>query len=83
MFNSDTFKQIAKQDSQNGFLSPNDGVAIQKFWINSRAMVAAKCFFLMKSQSVSFHWKRSKTVNALVTLVAKVHYFYKRKFWVL
>ena len=45
-------------------------------------MVAATCFFLMESQSVSFHWKTSLNVGALVTLVAAVHYFYMREFWV-
>ena len=36
----------------------------------------------MESQSVSFHWKTSLNVGALVTLVAAVHYFYMREFWV-
>ena len=44
-------------------------------------MVAATCFFLMESQSVSIHWKTSWNVGALVTLVAAVHYFYMREFW--
>ena len=30
----------------------------------------------------SFHWKTSLNVGALVTLVAAVHYFYMREFWV-
>jgi len=32
---------------------------------------------------VSVHWKTSLNVGALVTLVAAVHYFYMREFWVL
>merc|ERR1712194_673144 len=31
---------------------------------------------------VSVHWKTSLNVGALVTLVAAVHYFYMREFWV-
>jgi len=65
----------------NGFLDPNDPVAIS-FWIISIAMVAATVFFLMESMAVGFHWKTSMNVGALVTLVAAVHYFYMREFWV-
>merc|ERR1712151_85773 len=64
-----------------GFLDPNDPVAIS-FWIISIAMVAATFFFLMESTAVSFHWKTSLNVGALVTLVAAVHYFYMREYWV-
>merc|ERR1712218_271493 len=64
-----------------GFLDPNDPVAIS-FWIISIAMVAATVFFLMESTSVGAHWKTSMNVGALVTLVAAVHYFYMREFWV-
>jgi len=39
-------------------------------------------FFLMESMAVSAHWKTSMNVGALVTLVAAVHYFYMREFWV-
>merc|ERR1711896_54191 len=38
--------------------------------------------FLMESTSVGLHWKTSMNVGALVTLVAAVHYFYMREFWV-
>jgi len=64
-----------------GFLDPNDPVAIS-FWIISIAMVAATVFFLMESLNVSYHWKTSMNVGALVTMVAAVHYFYMREFWV-
>merc|ERR1719171_1139216 len=33
--------------------------------------------------NVSAHWKTSMNVGALVTLVAAVHYFYMREFWVI
>jgi len=65
----------------HGFLNPDDPVAIS-FWIISIAMVAATVFFLMESTAVSMHWKTSMNVGALVTLVAAVHYFYMREFWV-
>merc|ERR1712127_235889 len=32
--------------------------------------------------AVGYHWKTSMNVGALVTLVAAVHYFYMREFWV-
>merc|ERR1712139_387515 len=40
-------------------------------------------FFLMESTAVGSHWKTSLNVGALVTLVAAVHYFYMREFWVI
>merc|ERR1711924_461310 len=64
-----------------GFLNPNDAVAIS-FWIISISMVAATVFFLMESMNVAYHWKTSMNVGALVTLVAAVHYFYMREFWI-
>merc|ERR1719502_2361029 len=36
----------------------------------------------MESMSVGAHWKTSMNVGALVTLIAAVHYFYMREFWV-
>merc|ERR1712195_326942 len=68
-------------ENLHGFLNPNDPVAIS-FWIISISMVAATVFFLMESMNVSYHWKTSMNVGALVTLVAGVHYFYMREFWV-
>merc|ERR1712061_155702 len=37
----------------------------------------------MESMYVGAHWKTSMNVGALVTLVAGVHYFYMREFWVI
>jgi bacteriorhodopsin len=65
----------------HGFLNPHDEVAIS-FWIVSIAMVASTVFFLMESMSVGAHWKTSMNVGALVTLIAAVHYFYMREYWV-
>merc|ERR1711990_1250336 len=36
----------------------------------------------MESMVVTAHWKTSLNVGALVTLVAAVHYFYMREFWI-
>jgi len=72
---------MAGQDL-HGFLNPNDGVAIS-FWIISIAMVASTVFFLMEAFAVSASWKTSLHVGALVTLVAAVHYFYMREYWVI
>merc|ERR1712193_255058 len=69
-------------ENLHGFLNPNDAVAIS-FWIIYISMVAATVFFLMESATVSLHWKTSMNVGALVTLVAAVHYFYMREFWVI
>merc|ERR1711953_1271023 len=65
----------------HGFLNPNDPVAIS-FWIISISMVAATVFFLMESTAVATEWKTSLNVGSLVTLVAAVHYFYMREFWI-
>jgi bacteriorhodopsin len=67
--------------SFHGFLAPTDYVGIS-FWIISIAMVASTVFFLMESTRVSHHWKTSLTIGSLVTLVAGVHYFYMREFWI-
>merc|ERR1712159_793606 len=45
-------------------------------------MVASTVFFLMESMNVNAHWRTSMNVGALVTLIAAVHYFYMREFWV-
>jgi bacteriorhodopsin len=72
---------LATLAQEKGFLNPNDAVAIS-FWIISISMVAATVFFLMEAMNVGSHWKTSMNVGALVTLVAGVHYFYMREFWV-
>jgi bacteriorhodopsin len=72
----------AAAEDLHGFLNPNDPVAIS-FWIISISMVAATVFFLMESLCVGNHWKTSLNVGALVTLVAAVHYFYMREFWII
>merc|ERR1712151_768839 len=70
-----------KMGDLQGFLNPNDPVAIS-FWIISIGMVAATVFFLWEANCVDYHWKTSMHAGSLVTLVAAVHYFYMREFWV-
>jgi len=64
-----------------GFLNASDPVAIS-FWIISIAMVASTVFFLMESFSLKQAWKTSIHCGSLVTLVAAVHYWYMREYWV-
>ena len=45
-------------------------------------MVASTVFFLTEAQTVGAHWKTSLHVGMLVTLIAAVHYFYMREYWV-
>merc|ERR1712007_399996 len=45
-------------------------------------MVAATVFFLWEANCVDYNWKTSMHVGSLVTLVAAVHYFYMREFWI-
>jgi len=78
---SSTIALAVADPKLKGFLNPNDAVAIS-FWIISISMVAATVFFLMESSSLGYHWKTSMNVGSLVTLVAAVHYFYMREFWV-
>merc|ERR1719337_518088 len=63
------------------FLTQSDGVAVS-FWIISIAMIAATVFFFAEASTVNDHWKTSLHVGSLVTLVAAVHYFYMREYWV-
>merc|ERR1711972_68996 len=46
------------------------------------SMVAATFFFLWEGMAIAYNWKTSLNVGALVTLIAAVHYFYMREFWV-
>ena len=61
-------------------LDPSDGVGISFFAI-SMALIAATAFFFLETQRVEGKWKTSLTVSGLVTLVAAVHYFYMRDYW--
>jgi bacteriorhodopsin len=65
----------------NHFLQAGDVVGVS-FWIVSVAMVAATVFFFYEGMSVKKEWRLSMTVAGLVTLVAGVHYYYMRDYWV-
>merc|ERR1711988_1759301 len=71
----------AQEIDYHGFLHPHGGVGIS-FWIISIAMVASTVFFGTEAQTVGSHWKTSLHVGMLVTLIAAVHYFYMREYWV-
>ena len=45
-------------------------------------MVAATVFFFYEGMAVKKEWRLSMTVAGLVTLVAGVHYYYMRDYWV-
>jgi bacteriorhodopsin len=77
----DLVEKVTIPKDLHGFLNPNDPVAIS-FWIVSMAMIASTCFFLSESSSIGYHWKTSMNVGSLVTLIAGVHYFYMREYWV-
>ena len=63
------------------FLGTQDFVGVS-FWIVSVAMVAATVFFFYEGMSVKKEWRLSMTVAGLVTLVAGIHYYYMRDYWV-
>lgn len=63
------------------FLQAGDFVGVS-FWIVSVAMVAATVFFFYEGMSVKKEWRLSMTVAGLVTLVAGIHYYYMRDYWV-
>ena len=65
----------------NHFLQAGDFVGVS-FWVVSVAMVAATVFFFYEGMSVKKEWRLSMTVAGLVTLVAGVHYYYMRDYWV-
>jgi len=75
-------KVEAEKKDLHGFLDPNDAVAIS-FWIISISMVAATAFFMLESMRLGRQWATSMNVGSLVTLVAAVHYFYMREFWII
>ena len=65
----------------NHFLQAGDFVGVS-FWIVSVAMVASTVFFFYEGMSVKKEWRLSMTVAGLVTLVAGIHYYYMRDYWV-
>jgi bacteriorhodopsin len=68
-------------DDMSLFLQAGDFVGVS-FWIVSVAMVAATVFFFYEGMAVNKEWRLSMTVAGLVTLVAAIHYYYMRDYWV-
>ena len=63
------------------FLQSSDYVAVS-FWLVSIAMVASTTFFFYEGMFVKASWRTSMVVAGLVTLIAAIHYYYMRDFWV-
>ena len=63
------------------FLGPGDLVGIS-FWLVSIAMVASTVFFFYEGMFVKASWRTSMVVAGLITLIAAIHYYYMRDFWV-
>jgi len=63
------------------FLQTTDYVGVS-FWIVSVAMVASTVFFLYEGTHVKSSWRVSILVVGLVTLIAGIHYYYMRDYWV-
>ena len=62
------------------FLLSSDLVGVS-FWLVSIAMVASTVFFLYEGMHVKSSWRTSMLVTGLVTLIAAVHYYYMREYW--
>ena len=63
------------------FLQSTDYVGVT-FWLVSVAMVAATVFFLYEGMHVKASWRLSMLVVGLVTLIAGIHYYYMRDYWI-
>ena len=62
-------------------LAPGDYVGFT-FFIGSMAMLAATVFFFAEMRNVEGKWKTSLLVSGLITMIAAVHYYYMRDFWI-
>ena len=63
------------------FLQSTDYVGVS-FWLVSVAMVAATVFFLYEGMHVKESWRVSMLLMGLVTLIAGIHYYYMRDYWI-
>jgi len=63
------------------FLQSTDYVGVT-FWLVSVAMVASTVFFLYEGMHVKASWRLSMLVVGLVTLIAGIHYYYMRDYWI-
>jgi len=62
------------------YLPASDYVGVS-FWLVSVAMVASTVFFLYEGMYVKASWRLSMLLMALVTLIAGIHYYYMRGYW--
>jgi len=77
----DAAKEMTSSQGGEVYLRQDDLVGVS-FWIISMAMVATTVFLLSEVHRVKSAWKTSVNVSSLVTLIAAVHYFYMRGYWV-
>ena len=63
------------------YLQSTDYVGVT-FWLVSVAMVASTVFFLYEGMHVKSSWRISMLVVGLVTLIAGIHYYYMRDYWI-
>jgi len=63
------------------FLQSSDYVGVT-FWLVSVAMVASTTFFFYEGMHVKASLRTSLLVAGLVTLIAAIHYYYMRSYWV-
>lgn len=63
------------------FLQSSDYVGVS-FWLVSVAMVASTAFFFYEGMFVKSSWRTSMLVAGLITLIAAIHYYYMRDFWI-
>ena len=63
------------------FLQSSDFVGVS-FWLVSVGMVASTVFFLYEGMHVKSTWRVSMLVVGLVTLIAGIHYYYMRAYWI-
>jgi bacteriorhodopsin len=63
-----------------GNLAANDYVGFT-FFIGYMAMFAASVFFFFERGQVDGKWKTSLLISGLITMIAAVHYFYMRGYW--
>lgn len=77
-FIMDTFSIIPNFLAET--LSAGDAVGFT-FFTGYMAMFAASVFFFFEYQRVSDKWKTSLLVSGLITMIAAVHYFYMRDYY--
>lgn len=52
------------------------------FFVGTMAMMASSVFFLLEIRNVDQKWRTSVLVSGLITLIAAVHYYYMRDYFI-